>query len=198
MGTEHRIDNPKDILLLLIYSPGKNEESNEPIVGRTRLVKMLFLFKEEVLSHFKKGTSITEDNFYEFFAWNFGPFSRQVYDDVTFFILRDFVKSSLINKERIMESVEEEKSWRELWENEGDAYDDSDDYFEEEFTLTEKGRSFVVGLYNSLSEQQQILLREFKKKTSNAPLRAILKYTYERYPEMTSNSIIKENIVGNP
>ena len=38
------INNRKDILLLLLYSPGVTEKYNEPIKGRTRILKMLFIF----------------------------------------------------------------------------------------------------------------------------------------------------------
>jgi hypothetical protein len=34
----------KHILLLLLYSPGNSDHPNEPLVGRTRIIKMLFLF----------------------------------------------------------------------------------------------------------------------------------------------------------
>ena len=75
--TPNRIDNRRDIMLLLLYSPGVQNETNEPIVGRTRLVKMLFLFKTEALKHFRSGTALNESEFYQFFPWNFGPFSSQ-------------------------------------------------------------------------------------------------------------------------
>ena len=38
-----KINDRRDILLLFLYSPGKSSEPNQPIMGRTRLVKMLFL-----------------------------------------------------------------------------------------------------------------------------------------------------------
>src|ERR1700722_14184229 len=98
-----KINNRRDILLLLLYAPGATKQVNEPIVGRTRIVKMLFIFKNEVFPHFKKGTEISEENFYEFFAWNFGPFSTQVYDDLTFFGLHGFIESSFSQEEPITE-----------------------------------------------------------------------------------------------
>ena len=61
------INNRRDILLLLLYSPGQYEEINRPIVGRTKLVKMLFLFLEEALKDFRRGTKITEIIFITFF-----------------------------------------------------------------------------------------------------------------------------------
>ena len=70
-----KINNRRDILCSR-FTHGITGLINEPIVGRTRLVKMLFLFRREVLQHFSRGTEITDENFYEFFSWNFGPFSH--------------------------------------------------------------------------------------------------------------------------
>jgi len=52
MPDPSRITNRRDILLLLLYSPGVSSQVNERIAGRTRLVKMLFLFKKELLGQF--------------------------------------------------------------------------------------------------------------------------------------------------
>ena len=115
--TPKRIDNRRDILLLLLYSPGVQDETNEPIVGRTRLVKMLFLFKTEAFKHFRGGTALNESEFYQFFPWNFGPFSSQVYDDLTFFTLRGFIEANHDFKWCIqtrLDLVDEEASKRRL------------------------------------------------------------------------------------
>lgn len=194
MSTQ-KIDNRKDILLLLLYSSGTGESYNEPIAGRTRLVKMLFLFKKEVLSHFRRGTDIDEDNFYKFFAWNFGPFSRDVYDDLTFFILRGFIESSTSEDESLPEAAAE---WGEWVKSSGaeQISDEIQEYQEEEFSLTQKGEAFVSSLYETLSKSQKQLLKEFKRRTSSAPLRAILRYVYSEYPELTDRSQIKEKLFG--
>lgn len=189
------IKNRRDILLLLLYSPGCEESPNEPISGRTRLVKMLFLFKQEVLEHFKRGTEIDEDNFYEFFPWDFGPFSRQVYDDLTFFTLRGFIKAELSTEDTLPESAAE---W-EMWLTSSTSYSERDeitDYNEQSFRLADRGITFASGLYASLSKAQQRQLREFKKRLSQAPLRAILKYVYESYPEQTTRSQIRGQVLG--
>ena len=109
---EHSINNRKDILLLLLYSAGVTNQINEPIKGRTRILKMLFIFKEEVLKYFKKNTGINDENFYEYFPWNFGPFSSQVYDDITFFLLRGFIITKYTNEEALPEAASEEKYWQ--------------------------------------------------------------------------------------
>ena len=69
-----KIDNRKDFLLLLLYSDGVSKALNEPVVGRTRLTKMLFLFKQEILAKFRRGDE-ADIPFYEFFRRSDGDFS---------------------------------------------------------------------------------------------------------------------------
>jgi hypothetical protein len=157
---------------------------------------MVFLFKQEALEHFRQGTAITPENFYVFFPWDFGPFSSQVYDDLTFFMLRGFEESSDSAEESLPESEEEWAHWRSMSE---EVYDQQDfeQYQEEILRLTEpKGVEFANALYDTLSGAQRRLLKEFKARMSSAPLRAILRYVYRNYPDMTPKSKIKEEVLG--
>ena len=190
------INNRRDILLLLLYSPGQYEEINRPIVGRTKLVKMLFLFLEEALKDFRRGTKITEDNFYNFFPWNFGPFSPEIYDDLKFFELREFIDRRTSKEETTPESAAEWALWLSS-SNPDYGEDQYSEYQEEEFILTQKGCNFVEKkLYPELSFNQIKLLKEFRSRIESVPLRAILKYVYEKYPSQTKNSKIYEQVVG--
>ena len=190
-----RIDNRRDILLLLLYSPGVQNEINESIVGRTRLVKMLFLFKTEALQHFRAGTAISEENFYEFFAWNFGPFSSQVYDDLMFFTLRGFIDAEDTTEDPLPESAAEWHQW--LTSSPHDEVADSFvAYDEQQFRLTDKGKAFTSQLFDALSHAQKKLLHQFKKRLNGTPLRAILRYVYEKYPEQIERSQITEDVLG--
>jgi len=189
------IDNRRDILLLLLYSPGRTKAYNEPIAGRTRLMKMLFLFKEEALPHFKEGTAITRENFYEYFPWNFGPFSRDVYDDLNFFELRGFIKREQSEEEAIQESAAEWERWVAMSRPDS-AIEPISEYEEQVFSLTPKGEVFAAELYALLSAEQRRLLKEFKARLQSKPLRAILKYVYESYEDQTTHSRIRERIIG--
>jgi uncharacterized protein YwgA len=187
-----KINNRRDVLLLLLYSTGRTENFNEPISGRTRLVKMLFLFKNDVLPKFIKDTQLTEDNFYKFFPWDFGPFSVEVYDDLSFFQLRGFIETKSAEEEPLPEAVAEWTRWR----SEAEMDDDVDVYEEDSFRLTEKGLAFTAKLYQSLSTNQKAMLAAFKSKLSEAPLRGILRYVYQKYPEQTTKSTIKQEVLG--
>lgn len=191
-----KINNRRDILLLLLYSPGKSPEPNQPIIGRTRLVKMLFLFKKEALKEFRKGTDINEDNFYAFFAWSFGPFSSQIYDDLKFFELRGFIETNESGEDTLPESAAEWEMWLSSSLPETTNYSYTE-YQEEQFHLAERGLLFVENnLYSSLSRSQRNLMQEFRKRMESSPLRAILSYVYKNYPELTEKSEIREQIIG--
>jgi len=192
-----RIDNRRDILLLLLYSPGIRDEHNEPIVGRTRLIKILFLFKAEGLKHFHATTDVTDANFYEFFPWDFGPFSSQVYDDLMFFTLRGFIESQDTPEDTLPESAAE---WQ-RWLTSSASSDENDDgsfssYEEQQFRLTPRGADFTAPMYEQLEPSQKTLLKEFKARLCRAPLRALLKYVYEKYPEQIVRSQITEQVLG--
>ncbi len=190
------INNRKDILLLLLYSPGKGDSFNEPISGRTRLMKMLFIFQHEVWPVFKKNIEINSDDIYQFIPWLFGPFSREVYDDITFFMLRDFIESSPSQEILIEEALSEQE-----WEEDASGInfmlgtEKCGEYQEEEFKLTKKGEDYTSELYKTLSKSQCKLLKEFKNRTSTTPLRAILQYVYKKYPEHKKKSTIKEKVL---
>jgi len=193
--SQPKVDNRKDVLLLLLYSPGVGNDANEPVTGRTRLVKMLYLFKQEALQKFKQGLGIDESNFYEFFSWDFGPFSTQVYDDLNFFLLRGFVESSFAESETLPESEAEWSRW--LGTTETELVDGTNElYREESFRLTDQGVVFTQRLYALLTDSQRVLLRTFKKRLVIAPLRSILRYVYTTYPESTTHSTIKDEILG--
>lgn len=190
-----RIDNRRDILLLLLYSPGRTEHFNEAITGRTRLMKMLFLFREEALKHFRGGIQIDSDNFYQFFPWHFGPFSREVYDDLTFFELRGFIEREDSDEDTLPESAAEWELW--LAMSRADTGEEPvSEYDEQVFRLTSKGEAFAADLYATLTVEQKRLLREFKARLLKVPLRALLKYVYENYETQTTRSKIKEQVLG--
>jgi uncharacterized protein YwgA len=195
MSERKKIDNRKDLLLLLLYSPGVKSELNESIKGKTRLMKMVYLFSKEGLRHFQRAHNVNELNFYDFVPWNFGPFSKEVYDDLTFFNLRGFIlfnevpcDDALISSQE--ESFYDQNSGADFMEEENKAY------FDTEIRLTEKGVNFTKPLFDSLSDSQKSILKVFKSKFQSASLTSILRYVYTTYPESTINSIIKDDILG--
>ncbi len=157
---------------------------------------MLYLFKVEALKHFRRGTDINEENFYEFFPWNFGPFSSQIYDDLNFFVLRGFIESEAAEGDTTPESAAEWEMW--LSASLPDSSEDTfSEYDEQQFSLTNDGRTFVESkLYSDLSGSQQRLLASFRANLERKPLRSILQYVYKKYPDSAVNSTIRKQVIG--
>ena len=75
-----------DILLELLAAPGV-KGSDAPIVGTTRLQKLLFLLEQE------EGIKVTEGDDFDFTAYKFGPVSKEIYDDLIKLENLDFITS---------------------------------------------------------------------------------------------------------
>ena len=110
-----------------------------------------------------------------------------------FFTLRGFIEPSAAPQESLPESEEEWAKWMDE-SGANETAEPFDPYEEETFRLTDTGTAFTKQIYDSLSQSQQQLLRQFKSRLSAAPLRAVLRYVYKTYPEYSSNSIIKEEV----
>jgi len=158
-------------------------------------MKMLFLFREEALKHFRGGVQIDSDNFYQFFPWDFGPFSREVYDDLMFFELRGFIEHEDSDEDTLPESAAEWERWLEV-SRVDTGEEPVSEYDEQVFRLTPRGEEFAAELYATLTVEQKQLLREFKARLLKVPLRALVKYVYESYETQTTKSKIKEHILG--
>lgn len=185
----------KDLLLLMLYSPGVTDSVNEPVKGRTRLTKMMFIFREELYRKFKFDEAIREEDLPEFFSWDFGPFSKDVCDYIDFFRRIDFIEVSTSVEDTLLEEAEEYFYWEEEMTLE-DPGEKSTEYAEEEFTLSKRGQRYVQEkLYEVLSGNQRKALKTFKKKMNTAPLFKILRYVYRKYPETIEKSRIKDKIL---
>lgn len=66
----------KTLILILLYAPTEDGAMNTPISGRTRLMKMGFLFQEEIADQFKKGGGLQEAIFQSTSRGNMGLFQQ--------------------------------------------------------------------------------------------------------------------------
>lgn len=186
----------KHILLLLLYSPGKKDHMNEPVVGRTRMIKMMFLFQKEISEDFFEDTDVELVSFPEFYAWHYGPFSKDVYNDIEFFINNNFIKSESLNSKMDRAEFEEYENWVEDYALEDESTILSTIRNEERFKLTKNGISFVEEkILPQLTKNQREILAEFKERINTADLKTIMRYTYLNYSEFTEESKIKEQIL---
>ena len=176
----------KKFLLLIIYSPIEHSSKNFPIEGRTRLIKMGFLFDKEIRKKFEKDKNV-KMVLPEFEAWNYGPFSKGLINDLEFLKNRGYI---LINKGKSQptsEELDEYSHWIE------DIEDSSTmEYTSEEFVLSEnKGIQKAQEIWNDLTNNQKNIIQNFKTEMVNNSLYKILEYVYKKYPDYTEKSKIK-------
>lgn len=179
-----KIDNRKDILLLLLYMPGSDGELAKPIRGRTRLMKLLYLLMRE--KEIDKIFNIT--NYYEYEAYDYGPFSKDVFEDVQFLRNIDFLEANPEEKTNPIEQWEDYKLVIESgvdYENEGV----DPEFQEEEFSLSDKGKRFVEeNLLPILPDEAKEDLQSIKIFGGDMSLSSLLRYVYIKYPESASKA----------
>ena len=67
--------NRMDLLLLLLFADGRTESTNEPIEGKTRLQKELFLSQKNLKDH-------RVEKPYSFRPYHYGPYCKDIYSDI--------------------------------------------------------------------------------------------------------------------
>jgi uncharacterized protein YwgA len=161
------IDTESDLAFLLFNYADEVE-------GITRLQKLLFLLQEET-----EFTEIHEKVEIEFKPYKYGPFSEQVYDELEFLLSMDAI-----------EEVEAEGA---------DKYRDSEDdrdHTNKRFVLTDRGKTISEDVNRMLDEDVQDEFDEVIDEYLEMPLEDLLEYVYRQYPEYTTKSEIKEEILA--
>lgn len=188
-----KITNSKDVLMLLLYAKGCKGQQCEPILGRTRLMKMVFLFNKEIRRQMNLSKVIPDSAMPDFSAYRYGPYSVHIFEDLEFLIEMGLVEAIYAGDEdKLSEEVEEYAYWQ--------AQTDSDleegEQRQELFQLTDLGKEFVEKeLITNLSTEQQKALDEFKHRCTAAELKALLRYVYTKYPDMTKESKIRDEVL---
>ncbi len=189
-----KVNTSKDLLMLLLYARGPSGQQCEPARGRTRLMKMVFLFDKEVRSKFNLSKVVPKEALPDFTAYDFGPFSATVFSDLEFLVELGFVEVRDLGA--TSELLPEEAIEYEYWQAGGPGEQGAPES-EEEFSLTAIGREFVAeGHAGTLTAEQWRTLDEFKTRCSGTSLRALLRYVYANYPQMTTKSKIRDEILS--
>jgi hypothetical protein len=179
--------------MLLLYAKGHRDEICEPIVGRTRLVKMVFLFDREVRRTFNLDKIIPDSVIPQFEPYHYGPFSAQVYTDAEFLVDMGFV---VVRDSEEGDLLAEEVDEYDYWQAGAGEVTDDEPTNEEVFSLTDLGREFVaVGEAGELSNDQWAALHRFKAVCTATPLRTFLRYVYTKYPDYTTESKIRDQVL---
>lgn len=186
--------NGADFLLLLLFL---NER--EPIKGSVRLMKMVFIFMQEIMPLLKnKGTLFSEDTLPEFSAYNYGPFSRDVYEQIELFKNIGFISVRNLKTNEEMEEADdwEEQSFIDEMDSQGGFTNNTDGKFMCYQILT-LGASYVEKeILNKLINGEEDVLSTFKSRITKISVKSLLRYVYTRYPDMTANSLIKDEVLN--
>ena len=183
-----KINNSKDLLMVLLTAKGNKKQKWEPIIGRTRLMKMIFLFEKEIRKKFDKEI-ISEKDLPKFDPYDYGPFSAKVYEDLEFLINMGFIDVTSSGKDKMLpDEMEEYEYWQTI------SHDEEDRVFVEQFSLSELGKRYVQKKIE-LSTHQWSILAEFKNRCTVASLSSLLKYIYSRYPKYITKSKIRDQVL---
>lgn len=167
-----------DLILLLLAAPSDAQDARGRINGVTRLEKLLFLADEE------KDINAFVDDEYEFEAYNFGPYSKKVYEEVD--VLE---QAGLLTEERSYQG-ETLDEMEELTASGSDR-----EGIERRFVLTDEGWAVA----NLLAEQHPDTVKKLtaiKNEYAGMPLARLVRYVYQSYPEYTGKSLIRDKVLG--
>ena len=181
-----------DYLLLLLYL---NEK--EPIKGAVRLTKMMFLFEKQIAPILKE-KGLESDKLPEFFAYNYGPFSKDIYQQLDLFKSINFIEIEDMYTDEELSSADnmiENEFVDECYEGDVELKTENNYWM---YKIADKGSGFVESeLLPNIEEQHKVLLEQFKKKITDMPIKKMLHYVYTQYPEYTDKSLIKEEVLKN-
>jgi uncharacterized protein YwgA len=161
--------------------------------GITRLQKLLFLLqKEEDLKEF--GTH------FAFTPYKAGPYSPEIYDDLEFLENLGLLESEITAEATAPEAAEiDALSFENLMGEKGQYGSElaSDSYSERLFTLTPKGKQHVEEMMaNKELDPVVHKIRRIKSRFGRYSLNDLLRYVYTKYPEMATESEIKDKVLG--
>lgn len=178
-----------DIILMLLAS------KNEPVIGTTRLQKLLFLSEKE-----RKLKPGKQD--FEFIPYKFGPVSKSLYNDIDFLVNLGLIeksdeRGSLQSME--LENIESFSASDFLSDQALNNRGSSESCLLEEdetiiYRITDKGVEYLRD-NNLLDTPEAHSVEMIKERYNSQPLQALLQYVYLNYPDYTSESEIKDDIL---
>jgi hypothetical protein len=172
------IETGVDVLLALLHARGASGKENEPILGITRLQKLLFLLWKE--GDFYKAVP----DLYNFKAYDFGPCMDDLYDDLEF--------TESIGLVIVDESAE------------ASEFDNADEAAfmrsfglrmprpknRRDYSLTKSGIEASTDLFSDLSNPDIESIEKIKRRFNKMPFFDLLRYVYNKYPKFAERSVL--------
>ncbi len=202
----------KFAILALLEGRGGDGSQMIPVVGITRLQKLLFLLSTRLPPRVSADRELRFDLDYQ--PQKFGPADFGLYQDLDFLVAIGHVSRAPVSAESgapsgnwrptVEEATEQRLSFAYLMGDEDEAASLAvAEGEEEQFDLTETGRRLVSTLVDASSPATRPLLEQIRRdandvrrKFGNWPLERLLRYVYSEFPEMTTASVIKERVLG--
>jgi hypothetical protein len=181
------IENAMDLLIALLYAPGRRQTVAEPIEGITRLQKLMFLLQQGV----GPKRLVQDAQAYGFRPYKMGPYTPQIVTD-----LEELQAAGIVASERLDYLLPDDSDVGTIESSEWEAQRPRTKRVESyRYSLTE-GIGMEVGeeLWQSLAPRQREELARFKSFFNSLSLRQLLIFTYERFPDFTTESTIKEQL----
>jgi hypothetical protein len=166
-----------DLVLLLLRAPAGDRATRDRLNGITRLEKLLFLADQE------SELPGRVDEAFKFTAYNYGPYSKQIYEAVDLLEEAKLLREEKAIDGRSLDAMEE--AGVDVEDVEG---------VERRFFLTDDGRA-VADLLTKEHPQIVKLLGEVKSKYGSLPLRQLIQYVYRRYPKYAEASLIRDQVL---
>lgn len=188
----------RDVLLALLGDPAT------PIVGTTRLQKLVFLAQKE-------GANKGVQPEFDFEAYRFGPYSHSLTDDTEMLVALGYIEKSDERAPEIENSnianIESLNADDLLGSgSQTGSQDDSleDDEAEKQpvatqddtvtYRITEKGVKYVQDR-RAAGGLDVEPIHQVRKRHGSRPLIDLLQYVYLRYPEYTTQSEIRDRVM---
>jgi uncharacterized protein len=160
--------------------PGRGPAKQGRVEGITRLEKLLFLLENEtaVREWLKEDAGFSSNNF--------GPFSSKSYQEI----------ETLVAAGLVRDSAELSSTPEDSWESEHIiGATQADPYATRTFDLTEQGWRYYKELLKELPKHAESEVTHLKRRFASVPLRQLVRYVYQRYPDFTDRSIIRDEIL---
>ena len=180
-------------LLLMLIGVDDRAEASESVSGITRLQKFLFLLDRE--------EDVRPEIGFDFQPYKAGPYSPKLYDDLELLENLGLIRSEANAESTITETVDINRlSFEDLM----GGFDElnvtaprADSFEERRFTLTDKGRLRVEKLLQNPEYSREVDgIRRVKSRYSRHSLRDLLRHVYRKYPDMTTESEIIDEVLG--
>lgn len=176
MDTEELI--APDLILLLLAAPTRWNRAKYRINGITRLEKLLFLIDKEC----EHGLSVGEP--FQFVAYHYGPYSRDVYEAVEL-----LEEAKLVEERRFITDSDLDRAEELLFSDMTTELS-----YERQFFLTDDGKKVAEHLA-AAHPQIQKKIEQIKDRYAGLSLQHLIFHVYRQYPDYTKRSVIRDKII---